>query len=36
MQMALDLETANTTFFKGLAEVTPYGQNRLPGFFRAI
>ena len=33
MQMALDLETANTTFFKGLAEMTPYGQNRLPGFY---
>ncbi|MDE0447915.1 MAG: ABC transporter substrate-binding protein [Spirochaetaceae bacterium] len=33
MQMALDLETANTTFFKGLAEMTPYGPNRLPGFY---
>ena len=33
MQMALDLETANTTFFKGLAEMTPYGQNRLPGLY---
>ncbi len=31
MQMALDLETANTTFFKGWAEMTPYGQNRGPG-----
>ena len=31
MQMALDLETANTAFFKGLAEMTPYGQNRMPG-----
>ena len=31
MQMALDLDTANATFFKGLAEMRPYGVTRLPG-----
>ena len=35
MQMALDLETINDTFFKGRADTTPHGQlgDSLKGFF---
>ena len=31
MQMALDLDTINNTYFKGLAVSTPYGLLRVPG-----
>ena len=31
--MALDLETANSAYFKGLAEMTPVGRSRFPGQF---
>ena len=33
LQMALDLETANSAYFKGLAEMTPVGRSRFPGQF---
>ena len=33
LQMALDLETANSAYFKGLAEMTPVGRSRYPGQF---
>ena len=32
MQMALDLDTINNTYFKGLAVSTPYGLLRVPGY----
>ena len=33
LQMALDLDTANSAYFKGLAEMTPVGRSRYPGQF---
>ena len=33
MQMALDLETINDTFYKGLGETTPFGQSAVKGYY---
>jgi peptide/nickel transport system substrate-binding protein len=33
MQMALDLETMNNSYFNGLGDTTPQGMNGIPGYY---